>query len=63
MALKCVECGKTTKNLLQLYCECGGYIEVTKRTRKRNRRTSLSCAPHNFSQKIKKEEGLIKDEM
>ena len=30
MALKCVECGKTTKNLLQLYCECGGLVEVMK---------------------------------
>lgn len=31
MTLKCVECGKTTKNLLQLYCdECGGLVEVMK---------------------------------
>jgi len=28
--LKCVECGKTTKNLLQVYCDCGGLVEVMK---------------------------------
>ncbi len=28
--LKCVECGKPTWNLTQIYCECGGYVEVMK---------------------------------
>lgn len=32
--LKCVECGKPTWNLTQMYCECGGLVEVIPQKKK-----------------------------
>ncbi|KNY24817.1 hypothetical protein [Pseudobacteroides cellulosolvens] len=32
--LKCVECGKPTWNLTQIYCECGGLVEVIPQKKK-----------------------------